>query len=147
MVSSAPLVITPEVRATLRRLRDFAGSRPTDMAAVMDLQKSDEGKRQHWKDMHARTVTIPGPWPFEVTFSIEANHPGGTMRHMSMSIRREGRVPHPAGLWMVAEELGFAGGLEACRIWPEELSDGGTAINLAQPISVTPETVQRDSAS
>src|ERR1700676_1063961 len=106
MPASAPLILTAEVRARLHRLRDFAAKRPTDMSAVMEMTKSDAGKHQHWKAMHARTMTIPGPWPFEVTFSIETNHPGGTMRHMSMSIRREGRAPHPVGAWMVAEELG-----------------------------------------
>ena len=58
---------------------------------------------------------------------------------MSVSIKRDGRVPHPIGVWMVAEVLGFTGALEICSIWAEELSDGfgGYAINVVQPLSVT----------
>lgn len=87
--------------------------------------------------MTAQSIRIQGPWPFFVTFWIETNHPVGTCRHMSMSITRDNRVPSPAAVWLIAEVLGFAGGLEACRQWPEELSDGGTAINIVQPLSVT----------
>jgi hypothetical protein len=55
---------------------------------------------------------------------------------MSMSIVREGRVPHPDAVWLVAAELGFAGGLDACQTWVEDLRDGGHAINVLQPLSV-----------
>jgi hypothetical protein len=132
----APLIITPEVTARLHRLRDFAASRPVDMPPLMEAIKSPDGMRRHKKRMNAQTVRIDGPWPFFVTFSIETNHPGGTMRHMSMSIMREDRAPHPAGVWMVAEELGFSGGLDACQVWLEDLSDGGKAVNVVQPLAV-----------
>jgi hypothetical protein len=88
--------------------------------------------------MNAQTVVIPGPWQFFVVFTIETGHPAGTCRHMSLSIRRKDRVPSPAAVWMVAEELGFSGGLLACSAWLERLSDGGIAINVAQPLAVGP---------
>lgn len=138
-MADAPLIITPEIVAALHKLRDAAARKPTDMQEVMRLLKTPRGKRLHMAQMTAQTISIPGPWTFFVTFSIENGHPVGTCRHMSMSIKREGRVPHPIGVWMVAEELGFSGGLEACAVWPEDLSDGGRAVNVVQPISVRPE--------
>ena len=139
MVRSAPLIMTAEAIAQLHRLRDFAARHPVDMLPLMEALDDPEKKRLHLKQMTAQTMRIEGSWPFFVTFSIETNHPAGTCRHMSMSIRREGRVPSAEAVWMVAEHLGFAAGLHTCRIWLEELSDefGGNAVNLVQPIAVT----------
>lgn len=136
-MADAPLIITAEVRARLHRLRDFAASRPVDMPPLVETIKTPDGMRRHQKRMNSQTIRIDGPWPFFVTFSIETNHPGGTMRHMSMSIMREGRAPHLVAVWMIAEYLGFSGGLEACSVWMEDLSDGGKAVNVVQPLAVT----------
>lgn len=137
-MADAPLIITPDVQAALHKLRDVAARKPVEMAEVMRLLKTPRGARLHKQQMTAQSIRIPGPWDFFVTFSIENGHPAGTCRHMSMSIMRDGRVPHPIGVWMVAEDLGFSGGLEACRVWIEDLSDGGKAVNVVQPISVRP---------
>lgn len=143
-MADAPLIVTPEVVANLHDLRDRAAKKPIEMQQVMQLLKTRRGARLHKDKMTAQTIRIPGaPWPFFVTFSIENGHPAGTCRHMSMSIMRDGRVPHPAGVWMVAEEMGFSGGLEACRVWIEDLSDGGKAINIVQPIRVLSEHHER----
>jgi hypothetical protein len=146
MVSPAPLIITPDVVASLHRLRDFAASRPVDITWLAEKIKDPEIKRAHLKRMAARTIRIDGPFPFFVTFSIQTGHPAGTCRHMSMSIKREGRAPSHAAVWMVAEELGFAGGLTACQCWMEELNDGfgWSAVNVAQPIAVQ-DTAQDES--
>ena len=80
--------------------------------------------------------TVFLPVAYAVTFSIEHGHPDGTMRHISMSVDREGRVPLPVTVYMVAEVLGFCGGIEACAIWLEDLHDGGKAVNLVQPLAV-----------
>jgi hypothetical protein len=65
-----------------------------------------------------------------VFFSIDHGYPGGPARHMSISVPREARVPHPAVVWEVASHLGFAGpGIEACdMVWP----DRGPPVNLIQ---------------
>jgi hypothetical protein len=136
VTTSAPLILTPDAVERLHRLRAFAARRPVDILVVAEMVKHPGPRAQHLKQMTAQTVVIPGPWPFYVTLSFETNHPGGTMRHMSMSIAREGRVPHPAAVWLVATELGFSGGLESCQSWPEALTDGGAAINVVQPVSV-----------
>jgi hypothetical protein len=139
MPAAAPLILTADVTRRLHRLRVFAAKRPVDVLALQEALKTDEGSRAHGKKMTAQSIAIPGPWPFFVTLSLEVGHPCGTCRHMSMSVVRDGRVPHPAAVWMVARELGFSGELQSCNVWPEQLSDGGTAINVAQPVSVQQE--------
>jgi hypothetical protein len=128
------LIVGEAERAVLRRLRDEAAKHSVHIPTLAEALKTAQGNRRHRAQMTAQTVPIPAT--FTVTFSIETGHGAGTCRHMSMSVMKASRLPHPEALWVVAKELGFAGGLEACVVWPEELSDGGTAINMVQPISV-----------
>jgi hypothetical protein len=136
MPSSAPLIITEHVTAALARLRTKAATAPVNMVELKETIKTPAGEHRHREQMTGQSIIIPGPlWSFMVTFSIETGHPAGVARHMSMSIMRPGRVPRAEAVWMVAEILGFHGGLASCRTWVEELRDGGVAVNAVQPIS------------
>ncbi|MES2712010.1 MAG: hypothetical protein V4653_10540 [Pseudomonadota bacterium] len=131
------LVVGAAERAQLQELRERAAAAPVDMPRLVEWIKTDGGKRQHLAQMNRQS--IPLPFGFMVTLSIEVGHPVGTCRHMSMSVLKDGRVPHPEALWMVAEQLGFIGSLHQCQAWIEDLSDGGKAVNIVQPVAVTPE--------
>ena len=137
---ATPLIIGQTQRELLRHLRHLAAAAPVDMRALVELVKSPEGKASHMERMNNLSCAIPAA--FLVTFSIETGHPCGACRHMSMSSGRQGRSPTPDAVWMVAEELGFVGGLEACQVWMEDLQRGpqrrkdrAWAINIVQPIS------------
>ena len=139
-----PLMFGDAERKALRALRELAAKCPVDMPTLVQRIKTREGKRSHMDQMNAQTVTIP--MGFLVTFSIENGQPAGPCRHMSMSSPAKGRAPSLEAVWMIAEELGFSGGLAACLVYPEELQRGETrevAINLVQPVSV----VRLDNAS
>ena len=135
---AAPLIITPWARAKLALLREGASSYPIDMKGRVETIRTPAGMAKHMLQITVETTAIPDPFPFLVTFSIE-NHPVGTCRHMSVSIQRKGRVPSPEAAWMIAELLGFSGGIEACRMWTEPLDDGEVAINLVQPLAIAQE--------
>ena len=132
----APLILTPEITEALHALRRLAATKPVDVRMLLQEIKTPLGEHMHLERMQKQTTVIYGPWPFFVTFSIETGHPVGTCRHMSMSIKRGGRVPNRFAIWIVAEELGFVGGLKTCNVWPEELRDGGIAVNVVQPLAV-----------
>lgn len=138
-MKSAPLIIGLDTVAKLRDLRERAAKKPVDVVAAMEAIKTPAGKAKLQTQMDGLSVEIPGPYPFMVTFSIETNQPCGPCRHMSMSVMRKGRVPHPEAVWMIAEELGFSGGLGACATYPEHAPDGQTAINVVQPLAVASE--------
>ena len=125
-----PLFIGPHERQKLSELRELANAHPVDMLVLSEAMKHRAGKAAHKLQMTAQTVALPAA--YLVTFSIETGHPAGTARHMSMSTNRAGRVPNPVSLWMVAELLGFVGGLETCICWPEELQGHGLAVNVVQ---------------
>lgn len=129
-----PLVIDNEVREQLKALIELAHANPVDMPKLMQEIKYAKVKKHHRAQMTRQTITIP--LAFMVTFSIEDGHPCGRSRHMSMSVQREGHVPSPEGVWMIAKELGFWGdGFKDCAgMWPENLQGHGLAINVVQPI-------------
>lgn len=127
---TTPLLIGPDERAALAALVKRAELNPVDMRTLSQRLEDPAQKAAHMDAMTAQTVAIPAA--YLVTFSIEHGHPGGPARHMSISVDREGRVPSPVGVWMVAQELGFVGALEKCAVWSEDLQGHGKAVNVVQ---------------
>jgi hypothetical protein len=131
------LVIGERERESLGALRMRAAAAIVEMQGLPARLATPEGKRAHQEQMNAQSAVLPVG--YIVTFSIERGHPCGVCRHLSMSTSAPDRVPRPEALWMVAEILGFCGGLEACVVWDEELQRGparAIAINVVQPIAV-----------
>lgn len=129
------LILTLETLEEFAVLRELAAERPVDARTLME-RIAIQGDAAHRAQMAAQTVRIPRPFPFWVTFSIEVGHPVGTCRHLSISVERARRGPHPAAVWTVAEYFGFTGSLDACRCWLEPLSDGRVAVNVVQPVAL-----------
>lgn len=129
----AAMVVNPEIRAALVDLRERASLLPIHMPDLVERLKSTEGKAHHRAAMTAQSVAVPVG--YLVTFSVETGHPKGPMRHMSMSVDRAGKLPHPVAVWMICEELGFVGGLDECLVWLENLEQG-QAVNVIQPIAM-----------
>jgi hypothetical protein len=131
---AVPLIITEEVVAMLADLRKRANQAPIDMKGVVERLRRPRGRREHQDRMNGLTVVIPGPHRFFATFSVETGHPCGTARHLSVSIDKEGRVPSPEAVEIIASHLGFTGTFNQWAFWAEPLKDGGNAINVVQPI-------------
>ena len=136
---ATPLIIGEAQIRALAKLRQVASDNPLNMPAVVERLKTPQGKEAHMRQMDDQSVQIP--IGFLVTFSIEVGHPIGTCRHMSMSSPRAGRLPTQEAVWMVAEHLGFVTGVEACRIWLEDLQRDAAgrkaqAVNLVQPLAM-----------
>jgi hypothetical protein len=134
-MNGTPLLIGPVERAGLHELRERAARAPVDMHGLTQRLKDPAEKARHREQMTAQSVRLP--LAYVLTYSVETGHPGGTARHMSMSVSRSGRVPTPEAVWMVAEALGFTGGLERCVSWQENLEGHGTAINVVQFVQPT----------
>lgn len=130
---ATPLIVGPDEVRALEDLRERAAAHPVDMQQLLARLKTKDGKREHKRQMTKQSVSIP--LAFMVTFSIETGHPAGVCRHMSMSVLRERRLPVPEGIWMVAQHLGFTGTMQQCHVYLEDLSDGGTAVNMVQPLA------------
>jgi hypothetical protein len=130
-----PIIVGGTEREALHRLRDRAAQKPANLEYIAANIHNPAVKRKHMEQMSEQTIKIP--LAYLVTFSIE-NQPKGVFRHMSMSVQREGRVPSPESMWMVAQELGFVGGIQFCTVYAEDLKGHGKAINLLQPLNYVP---------
>ena len=128
-----PLMIGPCESASLHALRKRANRHPVDASTLAARLATPDGKAKHRRQMTAQSVRIP--LAYLVTFSIETGHPKGTFRHMSISVQREGRVPSPEGVWIVAQALGFTGTLDDCIAYLEKLEGHGDAVNVLQLVT------------
>ena len=139
MTADAPLLITPDVVASFESLRAAGEANVLNIHEIKKQRSTEVGRMRHMAQMTAQTVKIPGHYDFYVTFSVESGHPGGNVRHMSMSVARDGRVPSPSAVSLVSKFFGFEGELSACdAMWIENLSDGGEAVNIIQLIKQVP---------
>lgn len=131
-MTGTPLIVGTLEREALALLRGVAAANPVDMRGLPERLKLPEHKQRHMAQMTAQSVAIPRD--FLVTFSVETGHPCGAARHLSMSVGKVGRLPNEPAVWLIAELLGFVGGLSECLCWVEDLQGHGKAVNVVQPI-------------
>lgn len=128
-----PLLIGAKQKQAIRAVCALAEANPIDMLQRIEQLQTEVGKIAHMAQMTGQTIELPTA--FLVTYSVELGHPAGKCRHLSVSIEREGRVPSPEGVWIIAQEFGFTGQIKDCaRIWLEKVEGGGDAVNLLQAV-------------
>lgn len=127
------LVIGPAERLAIADLVTIAAGAVVDVGQLGARLRTRDGKLAHMVHMTRQTILLPEAWL--VTYSIETGHPGGRFRHLSVSVEREGRMPGPEAVWMIAECFGFQGSLAAsCKVYLEQLRGrAGAAVNVLQP--------------
>jgi hypothetical protein len=139
---ATPLVMGPEQQAALNALRDLANAHPVAMSVAMTT--TDPVRRRYMQQMERQTVPIP--FGFLVTYSIETGHPIGTCRHMSMSTARKDALPSIEAVQWVCTALGFVGhlrdGSHVVRV--EDLTGDPQqtreqAVNVIQPLAASEE--------
>jgi hypothetical protein len=122
------LVIGESEKEILGKLREYAEKHVLSFDDLLDIKNGTEavvGDREE----HSCIV----PQDFRVVYSIE-KHPlkdgGGfaTIRHASISVPTEGKLPNVEACHMIIMELGFKNDLPDCMISIEE----GRAINIME---------------
>jgi hypothetical protein len=126
------LVIGRDERARLTRLRRRASAHPIDISALAATLAWPEGRARHLAAIAAQTVVVPNG--YLVTLTIETGHTVGPCRHLAVGIGAPDALPSPAAVWLIAEELGFQGGIGGCGVWIETKSPRGAVTNIVQPI-------------
>jgi hypothetical protein len=120
------LVLNDEIRGEIGRIVKHAKENPVPLAVIKEIMA---GNASPVGDNPQHVCTIPVG--YRAVFSIE-EHPGGWMRHISISVPG-GKLPHPAAIESIAKEFGFADSIEDCERWVEDLGDV-RAVNLVQKI-------------
>lgn len=90
------------------------------------LQKIASGAMPAAGDLGKYTCILPDD--FKCVFSFEY-HPGGLMRHLSISHRVE-KYPHRQAVKLIMQFFGFTRSLEQCAVWNETPY---RAINIVEP--------------
>lgn len=132
------LVLSDGIREEIGRVIAHARENPVSLARMEAVM---EGKAPPVGEDPAFACAIPVD--YRAVFSIE-EHPGGWMRHLSVSIPG-GRLPHPSAVEMILEAFGFSGGLEDCERWVEDLEEG-RALNLVQRLEAKEDDRTADKA-
>ena len=127
-----PLIIDENGRRLITDLCARAAAAPVAMDELTKLMETPGGAEKHMARMTAQTIELPVG--FVVTYSVETGHPAGTVRHLSVSVDADDRLPSRHAVVMIAEEFGFAGGFTDWFIWREQFANRGVAINVAQPL-------------
>ena len=117
-----PLVIGPEDKEVANRLMEFA-SKPENLYRV------------------GETRTTPGDDPryviklfqgFRAVFTHTLLADGRLYRHLSISVDKKNKLPHPAAVVAIAHLLGLEGGLKDWQVEPNRLE---SCITVVQQIT------------
>lgn len=120
------LLIGQAERDKIEALKALAAD-PLDATEMIQLAKSDP--LAFTKMMMGFTIELPSG--FMVTYSLE-KQPIGLVRHISVSVRRPGMMPHPAAVSMILEAFDMRPIEKSDRIWIEEVDADTKAVNLLQ---------------
>ena len=111
-----PLVIDDKVIA---ELKEYAEANPLPISENTKIMKGEAlppGEREGY------TTFLPPCWKLVYSHSEYPNmEKSGTVwvRHMSMSLDRPGRMPNPAVIQMISEQLGFPS-LDHCQVTTDD---------------------------
>ena len=129
-----PLFIGKKELDELDQLRIRAAKNPIDVVATLAKLNTEEGKAAHKRLVTSQSIELPVG--YLVSFTIETGHPAGTCRHMTLGVMQKDYGPSLDAVRMVAEALGFVGGVSCCAIWLDKTEGHGLGVNLVQPVDV-----------
>lgn len=118
------LVIGTEEKETLKNLREHAEKNEFSLDDLLDIMNKAEPPAG---DRKGFSCIIPVG--VRIVHTIE-NHPGGKMRHMSVSLQNS-KLPMPELVNMILPELGFKTDMSECHVSIEETEK---AINVMEKV-------------
>jgi hypothetical protein len=124
------LVIGATQRAQIATLRALAADNVMDPEAMKTAAAKDiAAYRQMMTEL-----SIELPDGFLVTYSHERQPDPtlGVVRHISISVERPNRTPHPAAVNMILAEFGMQPFDQSLGVWIEDVTATEKAINVVQ---------------
>jgi hypothetical protein len=121
------LILNTAAQEDLRRLREYAESHRFPIERLRQLAKT----RSPIGDTDSNLCCVV-PDGFQVCFSIE-QHPGGWMRHASISVNKPASLPAEPAVDLLIGELGFR--YQTGNPGILTYLEGNHAVNIIEPIS------------
>lgn len=123
-----PLILDEEAIEKINRMVAHAETHIFTMDDLLDIYNK-QGTIAG--DMEEFTVVLP--FGYRIVFSIEVQNPG-KMRHLSMSVDEDGKLPNPVAVQEIMKATGFTNELENCLVKLEDISPTRQAINVMEVI-------------
>jgi hypothetical protein len=124
-----PLVIGAAQKEQIAKLRALAAANVMDPG---DMQKAAEKDISAFRKMMVE-FSIGLPVGFLVTYCHERQpDPLGVVAHISVTVDRFNRTPHPAAVDMILDAFGMQPINQSVKVWIEEVAPGENAINIVQ---------------
>lgn len=133
------LAITPEVRTAVAAMRERAAANPVTRAEIdaigipaQKIRNLTLADRPPGFERKQKSQFLDIDFGFRVAYSVE-DQPGGLVGHLSISIDRKGKVPHPAAVVEIARLFDMS--IQSAEyVWLEEFEPGHQAVNLIKLI-------------
>lgn len=134
---SALLFIGPNEREKIQAAVEKARSKPIPWDHLKAYVLSSDRRQIKLGDrppgferVESQHVLIPLGYRASISFEEQ---PAGIMRHLSISVEKDGMMPSKQAIVMIAQEFGFTlGEGQEGQTWVEEFRPGHYAFNLIQ---------------
>lgn len=123
-----PLLVDKDLTDQIDSLVAYAEKNPINMDYLLD-QKNGEEKPPGDYAEYTRNL----PFGYRVVFTVELQ-PAGKIRHLSMSVPEDGKLPNEFAVTEIMRLIGFQNELRKCRVHIEDIGPKRQAINVLEII-------------
>lgn len=122
------ILLNPDVRAKLQRLRAHAEANPLTHERIGHIAQGDEPPVGDCPHHECRV-----PNGVRCVLSLDELQLGKLYRHLSVSVDVPGQKIHPLGLRLLMSELGFRHDLESANV-AVYVEEEANAVNVVEPV-------------
>lgn len=129
------LIINAEVKEDIRKLKEIAHAHPISIKEVMGAAihpKDTFNLKLGDREPGYKPVMVDWIWiqhGYRVAYSVE-EQPTGMCAHLSISVDKKGKLPHPVAVNEIAKEFGIDMEKDKITGWVEEFGPGREAVNV-----------------
>jgi hypothetical protein len=134
------LMIGPYEREVITKLLALARDQTMPWSIGKNIAIDDRAKptseltlkeRKHDNPFPRSQHVMLGSYRCAISFEEQ---PAGLCRHLSVSVKKRGKLPSPEAMKMLAEEFGFTSGWPPSRgrVWLEEFEPNHHAVNILE---------------
>lgn len=118
-----PLIIDDNIREQLASLVEYAERNIISMDYLLDQKNGEEQPPGDYKE-YTRIL----PFGYRIVFTIESQ-PVGKIRHLSMSVDEDGKLPNMVAVQEIMNLIGFQKTLFNCKVKLEDIAPARQAVN------------------
>lgn len=125
-MNTRPFIIDDKLKAKITSLVAHAEKNPFTIDDLLDI---DSGDQKPPGDFDEFTLNLP--FGYRLVYSVE-EQPVGRVRHLSMSVNEDGKLPNEHVVSEIMELIGFENKLDTCMVMFEDISPGRQAVNVME---------------